>query len=91
MRFILPEILFSLLEPLSLGTKQNKITMKNLKKMSREKLREISGAVFNCSGCPTGGYGPGGTSAGYDFSCEDYHVLPGRCKSCVFVSSECFQ
>ncbi|KXH85696.1 hypothetical protein [Chryseobacterium kwangjuense] len=65
--------------------------MKNLKKMTRKDLGMINGAVSNCNGCPKGGYGPGGTSAGYDFSCEDYHVLPGRCKSCVFVSSECLQ
>jgi len=65
--------------------------MKNLKKMSREKLGKINGGVSNCSGCPTGGFGPGGPSGGFDYSCEDYNVLLSRCKSCVFVSSECFQ
>lgn len=63
--------------------------MKNLKKLNRGELMKISGAA-NCTGCPTGGYGPGGASNGYMYSCEDYNVLPSRCKSCVLVSSECF-
>ncbi|GEN77071.1 bacteriocin-like protein [Chryseobacterium hagamense] len=62
--------------------------MKNLKKLNRKELYQINGAA-NCAGCPTGGYEPGGTSNGFDHSCEDYHVLPGRCKSCVFVSVDC--
>ncbi|RQO36818.1 hypothetical protein DBR39_17255 [Chryseobacterium sp. KBW03] len=65
----------------------NKITMKNLKKISRKELGQISGAAFRCDGCPTGGgYGPGPDFA---HSCEEYDALPGRCKSCVFVSSLC--
>lgn len=63
--------------------------MKNLKKLTRKDLYQINGAG-NCTGCPTGGYGPGGASNGYTYSCEDYNVLPSRCKSCVLVSSECF-
>lgn len=63
--------------------------MKNLKKLKREELSQINGAALSCNGCPTGGYGPGGTSNGFDHSCEDYNVLPSRCKNCVFVSSLC--
>ncbi|WP_294297925.1 hypothetical protein [uncultured Chryseobacterium sp.] len=63
--------------------------MKNLKKLTRKDLYQINGAL-SCTGCPTGGYGPGGASNGYNYSCEDYNVLPSRCKSCVLVSSECF-
>lgn len=62
--------------------------MKKLKKLARKDLYQINGAG-NCTGCPAGGYGPGGAANGFDHSCEDYHVLPGRCKSCVFVSIEC--
>jgi hypothetical protein len=60
--------------------------------MSRKELLTINGAVSNCNTCPKGGCGPGGPAAGYDYSCEDYFVMvPGRCRTCVIVSSECFQ
>ncbi|MBE4947410.1 bacteriocin-like protein [Chryseobacterium culicis] len=65
----------------------NEVTMKNLKKISRKDLGLILGAAFRCDGCPAGvGYGPG---ADFAHSCEEYHALPRRCKSCVFVSSLC--
>lgn len=65
--------------------------MKNLKKMSRKELVTINGAVSNCNGCPPGGFGPGGVAEGYDYSCEDYFTIPSRCRTCVFVSSVCFE
>lgn len=65
----------------------NKTTMKNLNKISKKDLKQISGAVFRCDGCPTdGGYGQ---DPEFAHSCEEYNALPGRCKSCVFVSSLC--
>lgn len=66
--------------------------MKNLKKMTRKHLGMINGAASNCNSCPRGGFGPGGSAAGYTYSCEDYYELvTASCSTCVLVSSACFQ
>lgn len=65
-------------------SKQNKIIMKNLKKLERKNLKSINGGA-NCNQyCPPGPYGPGLPN-----SCDDYHALPGCCKSKVLVHVSC--
>jgi hypothetical protein len=63
--------------------------MKNLKKLNRRNLEQISGAgvppISHCNGCPTGAFGPNDIH-----SCEAYWNLPVTCQKCVLVSMECF-
>ncbi len=52
----------------------NEITVKNLNKISKQGLKQISGAAFRGDGCPADG-GTARTMKSAHF-CEEYNVLP---------------
>ncbi len=59
--------------------------MRNLKKISRESLKKVSGGSRCNDACPAGPYGPN-----FIKSCEDFNSLPQCCKARVLVHSDCF-